>query len=51
MELPCGRTLASDVAAVVETREEGGMPPIVDRGDTTMWMIPAEAVEAAMAEA
>ena len=47
----CGGTLATDVAVGGRIREEGGIPPLVERQNTTEWMTPAEATDAAMAEA
>ena len=50
-EQPCGETPASDVAAGERTREEGGVPPLMEWSATTRWLTPTEAAEAETAEA
>ena len=48
---PCGGTPASKIAVGGGTREEGGKPPLKERGDMLQWTKPLEAAEEATAEA
>ena len=48
---PCGGTPASNIAVGGGTREEGGKPPLKERGDMAQWPTPLEAAEKATAEA
>ena len=48
---PYGGTPASDIAMGSGTREEGGVGPPAEMGDTARFPMPAEAAEAPTAEA